>query len=135
MNLILASTSPRRHQLLSLLDIPFTTTSVEIDESILPQEMPTTYIKRMVQQKTQAFIKQCQKQAILTDTSLVLTADTIGVMPNEKAILVKPTDKADAFQMWQKMANNRHYVWTAVQVTLLNLQAEIPLLANRRAER
>ncbi len=125
MNLILASTSPRRHQLLSLLDIPFTTTSVDIDESILPQEMPTAYIERMVQQKTQAFISQCQKQAILTDTSLVLTADTIGVMPNGKDILVKPTDKADAFQMWQKMADNRHFVWTAVQATLLNLQSEI----------
>ncbi len=125
MNLILASTSPRRHQLLSLLDIPFTTTSVEIDESILPQETPTDYIERMVQQKTQAFISQCQQQEILTDTSLVLTADTIGVMPNGKDILVKPTDKADAFQMWQKMADNRHYVWTVVQATLLNPQAEI----------
>ncbi len=125
MNLILASTSPRRHQLLSLLEIPFTTTSVDIDESILPQEMPTAYIERMVQQKTQAFIKQCQQQAILTDTSLVLTADTIGVMPNGKDILIKPTDKADAFQMWQKMADNHHFVWTAVQATLLNSQAKI----------
>ncbi len=125
MNLILASTSPRRHELLSLLDIPFTTTSVEIDESILPQEMPTAYIERMVQQKTQAFISQCQNQAILTDTSLVLTADTIGVMPNGKDILIKPTDKSDAFQMWQKMSDNQHYVWTAVQATLLNPQAEI----------
>ncbi len=125
MNLILASTSPRRHQLLSLLDIPFTTTSVDIDESILPQETPTDYIERMVQQKTQAFITQCQKQEILTDTSLILTADTIGVMPNGKDILIKPTDKADALQMWQKMADNQHYVWTAVQATLLNSQAEI----------
>ncbi len=125
MNLILASTSPRRYELLSLLDMPFNTTSVDIDESVLGEEMPTNYIERMVRQKTQAFINQCQKQVILTDMSLVLTADTIGVMPNGKDVLVKPINKADAFNMWKKMSDNQHEVWTAVQATLLNAQAEI----------
>lgn len=126
-NLILASTSPRRRELLSLLDIPFTTASADIDESILANESPTDYIQRMVKQKAETFIASLDAKADVEKVNveidsplLILTADTIGVMPDGQSILLKPTDKADAFAMWRQMSANCHYVWTAVQATLVN---------------
>ncbi|WP_019671630.1 Maf family protein [Psychrobacter lutiphocae] len=53
MDIILASTSPRRHQLLSLADINFVTLAVDVDETILADERPQDYIVRMVQTKAQ----------------------------------------------------------------------------------
>lgn len=133
MKIILASTSPRRQDLLSLADIEFTTQAVDVDESVLFEEMPQDYIVRMVQAKAEAaaeVIKQCvssnnnstatnleQKQK---EHYLVITADTIGVLADGVSILVKPTDKTDAFAMWQKMSNTQHAVWTAVQLSVID---------------
>ena len=133
MKIILASSSPRRQDLLSLADIEFTTQAVDVDESVLFEEMPQDYIVRMVQAKAEAaaeVIKQCvssnnnstatnleQKQK---EHYLVITADTIGVLADGVSILVKPTDKNDAFAMWQKMSNTQHAVWTAVQLSVVD---------------
>ncbi len=133
MKIILASTSPRRHDLLSLADIEFTTQAVDVDESVLFEEMPQDYIVRMVQAKAEAaaeVIKQfssSDKNSTATNLErkqkehyLVITADTIGVLADGVSILVKPTDKNDAFAMWQKMSNTQHAVWTAVQLSVVD---------------
>ena len=132
MKIILASTSPRRQDLLALADIQFITQAVDVDESVLSEEIPQDFIVRMVQAKAEAaaeVIKQCvssnnnstatnpeQKQK---EHYLVITADTIGVLADGVSILVKPTDKNDAFAMWQKMSNTQHAVWTAVQLSVI----------------
>lgn len=120
--IVLASTSPRRHELLNQVKIPHTQIGVDIDETILPQETPLEYISRMVAQKA-------EKAALLPNLSmecLIITADTIGVLLENGAdntILVKPTDFANACEMWQKMSNaqteRKHQVWTAVQVSYI----------------
>lgn len=133
MKIILASTSPRRQDLLSLADIEFTTQAVDVDESVLSEEMPQDYIVRMVQAKAEAaaeVIKQfvsSDKNSTATNLEqkqkehyLVITADTIGVLADGVSILVKPTDKNDAFAMWQKMSNTQHAVWTAVQLSVVD---------------
>ena len=133
MKIILASTSPRRHDLLSLADIEFTTQAVDVDESVLSEEMPQDYIVRLVQAKAEAaaeVIKQFvsgNKNSTATNLErkqkehyLVITADTIGVLADGVSILVKPTDKNDAFAMWQKMSNTQHAVWTAVQLSVVD---------------
>lgn len=133
MKIILASTSPRRQDLLSLADIEFTTQAVDVDESVLSEEMPQDYIVRMVQAKAEAaaeVIKQFvsgNKNSTATNLErkqkehyLVITADTIGVLADGVSILVKPTDKNDAFAMWQKMSNTQHAVWTAVQLSVVD---------------
>ena len=133
MKIILASTSPRRQDLLSLADIEFTTKAVDVDESVLSEEMPQDYIVRMVQAKAEAaaeVIKQfvsSDKNSTATNLErkqkehyLVITADTIGVLADGVSILVKPTDKNDAFAMWQKMSNTQHAVWTAVQLSVVD---------------
>lgn len=121
MKITLASTSPRRQQLLALADIQFVTQGVEIDETIYAGETPQDYIVRMVQAKAVA-AREKLSEAVNQNKSynLVLTADTIGVLADGASILVKPVDKADAFGMWQKMSNTQHAVWTAVQLTLLD---------------
>ncbi|MDO4700477.1 MAG: Maf family protein [Moraxella sp.] len=106
--LVLASTSPRRIELLQGADVDFTTLSVVIDETWQAGELPDDYIVRMVQSKA---LKASERVA----TALVLTADTIGVLDGE--VLTKPKDKADAFRMWDKLSNNTHQIWTAVCVS------------------
>lgn len=124
MKIILASTSPRRQQLLALADIDFVTQAVEVDESVLPNETPQDYIVRMVEAKATAArqnLTDCYE--VSEDYYLVITSDTIGVLADGLSILVKPTDKADAFAMWQKMSDTQHAVWTAVQLTVFDNQA------------
>lgn len=124
MKIILASTSPRRQQLLALADIDFVTQAVEVDESILPNETPQDYIIRMVQTKATAAGQSLTEWYEAGESHyLVITSDTIGVLADGLSILVKPTDKADAFAMWQKMSNTQHAVWTAVQLTVFDNQA------------
>lgn len=133
MKIILASTSPRRQDLLSLADIEFTTQAVDVDESVLSEEMPQDYIVRMVQAKVEAAAEVIKQFVSSNNNStatnleqkqkehyLVITADTIGVLADGVSILVKPTDKNDAFAMWQKMSNTQHAVWTAVQLSVVD---------------
>jgi len=133
MKIILASTSPRRQDLLSLADIEFTTQAVDVDESVLSEEMPQDYIVRMVQAKAEAAAEVIKQFVSSNNNStatnlerkqkehyLVITADTIGVLADGVSILVKPTDKNDAFAMWQKMSNTQHAVWTAVQLSVVD---------------
>ena len=133
MKIILASTSPRRQDLLSLADIEFTTQAVDVDESVLSEEMPQDYIVRMVQAKAEAAAEVIKQFVSSNNNStatnlerkqkehyLVITADTIGVLADGVSILVKPTDKNDAFAMWQKMSNTQHAVWTAVQLSVID---------------
>lgn len=113
--IILASTSPRRHELLNQVKISHTQLGIDIDETILPQENPLDYIRRMVAQKAEQ-----ARTLDLPNDCLVITADTIGVLA-DNTILVKPNDFVNACEMWQKMSDSQnerlHQVWTAVQVS------------------
>lgn len=126
MKIILASTSPRRQQLLALADIEFITQAVEVDETVFENELPQDYIVRMVQAKAKAAGEELiNNRAVSANHYLVITSDTIGVLADGKTILVKPTDKADAFAMWQRMSNTQHAVWTAVQLTVFDAKGNV----------
>lgn len=124
MNIVLASTSPRRHELLSRLNLPFNVVSVSVKEGILLGEQPKDYILRMVTTKANAVIESLPKEKLLLESTLVITADTIGVLANNE-ILTKPASKQNAFEMWQKMAGTHRFVWTAVQATLIDQTAKV----------
>jgi len=123
MKIILASGSPRRRELLQQAGLVFTVMSADIDESVMAAETPQAYIQRMVAQKTQAALATLNaEQALPTDSEqpfLLLTADTIGILPDGKTILIKPEDNAHALNMWQQMSASTHQVCTAVQTTLI----------------
>ncbi|WP_350657441.1 Maf family protein [Psychrobacter sp. S1-30-MNA-CIBAN-0213] len=129
MDILLASGSPRRQELLSSAQLDLTIMSVDIDETPYDNESPKDYILRMIAAKADAAIAQLNldyqgnsSQLSKTITPfIILTADTIGVLPDGKTVLVKPADRAHAYSMWQQMSDNTHQVWTAVQATLVAL--------------
>lgn len=132
MNLILASGSPRRHELLTRAQLDFAVMSADIDETPQLNESPKDYIERMVASKADAALKQLNKElkanhadcANLSESFIILTADTIGVLADGKTVLVKPDSRADAYRMWQQMSDDTHQVWTAVQATQVLLSAK-----------
>ena len=132
MDIILASGSPRRRELLSRVQLEFTVISVDIDETPYQHESPKDYIIRMVAAKAKAATKQLNivlknTGADVSDASeslILLTSDTIGVLPDGKTVLVKPNNREDAYHMWQQMSDSTHEVWTAVQATQLSLPSK-----------
>ncbi|MEZ7502901.1 Maf family protein [Psychrobacter sp. Arc29] len=122
MDIILASGSPRRRELLERAQLDFRVLSVDIDETPQDDELPKDYIERMVATKAITATEQLNETLNTNkDTSaesiIILTSDTIGVLPDGKTVLVKPTDREHAYSMWQQMSDNIHEVWTAVQAT------------------
>ena len=132
MDIILASGSPRRRELLSRAQLEFTVISADIDETPYQDESPKDYIIRMVAAKAEAATKQLNivlknTGADVSDASeslILLTSDTIGVLPDGKTVLVKPNNREDAYHMWQQMSDSTHEVWTAVQATQLSLPSK-----------
>lgn len=103
--LVLASRSPRRHQLLAMLRIPHTVDPVEIDEDIVPGENPRELTQRLATEKAQV-------GSARHPTRWVLGADTVVVC--DGAILGKPTSTNEAERMLATLAATRHEVVTAV---------------------
>ena len=104
--LILASASPRRRELLEQIGLHYVVQVADIDESPLPHETATALVKRLALEKVQAVWN-------LSDKRLpVLGADTLGLLADE--LLVKPKDFADAQRMLRQMSNQWHDIYTAV---------------------
>lgn len=130
MDIILASGSPRRRELLERAQLAFSTLSVDIDEKKHEDESPTDYIERMVATKSEAAIQQLTSRlqtdkGCFSESLIILTSDTIGVLADGQTVLVKPVDREHAYSMWQQMSDNVHEVWTAVQVTKVSLSSEL----------
>ncbi len=106
-NIVLASKSPRRRQLLEEMDIDFEVRTKNVDESF-----PENLIKEQVA------IYLCEKKAAafthaeIGDNDLIITADTI-VCLNEK-IFNKPGDRAHAIKMLEELSRKKHEVITGV---------------------
>ena len=107
--LYLASASPRRRELLALLDYPFTVLSVDVEEQQQPDETPADYVQRLARDKSQTGWLACRGQ------KPVLGADTIVVF--EQEVLEKPRDFADAQRILQLLSGNTHTVMTAVALS------------------
>lgn len=108
--LILASTSPRRKELLQQVGVEFTQISVDIDESIKPDESPEQYVLRLAAEKSAAGFTQLDAQQ--QQNCLVLSADTTVVCDGH--ILAKPVDLEDAKRILRQLSARQHYVLTAV---------------------
>ena len=99
--LTLASSSPRRRQLLEMLGIPIRVMSPNILEVRRPVETPMDYVERLAREK-----------ALSASGRLVLGADTTVVVRDE--VLEKPVDPADAMRMLRKLQGRTHQVVTAI---------------------
>lgn len=99
--IVLASSSPRRRQLLEMLGIPIIVLPANVQEIPLPREQPEAYARRLARDKARA-----------VPGSLVLGADTIVVLDGE--ILEKPGDPDHAVAMLSRLQGRTHEVITAV---------------------
>lgn len=112
MNLILGSQSPRRHELMAGLDIPFSCITIDADESFPPNlqagDIPL-YISRA---KARAY------EAQLRNDDLLITSDTIVWLNGQ--MLGKPQSKQEAKHMLAQLSGQTHQVYTAVCFTWLN---------------
>jgi septum formation protein len=105
--LILASSSPRRQELLREAGIPFQVHAAHINEDQIPGERADEYALRLSREKAQAV-------ATYYPQSYVLGADTIVVVDGE--VLGKPKDHADAVRMLRLLSGRSHAVTTAVSL-------------------
>ncbi len=103
MHLILASNSPRRRFLLSLLDLDFIIQAVEVDETPWPGESPSAYVLRLARAKA---------LACADGRSMTLAADT-AVVDGEN-ILGKPRNAVEAAAMLRCLRGRVHQVYTAL---------------------
>lgn len=106
--IILASQSPRRRELLSLVGIPHEVRPADLDERVLPGETPAAHAERLARAKAEAVAKR-EPEAV------VIGADTIVVLDGD--ILGKPRDVSDAASMLHRLAGRTHTVLTAVAVS------------------
>ena len=106
--IILASGSPRRRELMTMLGINFTVKTKPTDE-VYPDGTPSDKVSEFLAKlKAEAFLEES-----LSDPNLiVIAADTTVVIDDE--ILGKPKDRADAIAMLQKLSGKRHTVYTGV---------------------
>lgn len=102
----LASASPRRSELLTLLQIPFERLVIDVEEQQRPGEAVNDYVCRLAKSKAQAGVLVAEKDYP------VLGADTIVVLNGK--VLEKPNDRDDAARMLSLLSGNQHQVVTAI---------------------
>lgn len=106
MQLILASQSPRRKELLGLFHIPFSVRVADIDETMAPELSPMEGVAQISRKKAEAVSRAPE--------DIVIAADTIVVCQGQ--VLGKPKDEDHAFQMLSLLSGRDHQVMTGMTV-------------------
>lgn len=103
---ILASQSPRRRELLSLIGVVHEVKPADIDETLLPNETPIEHAERLARGKATAIAFDDDVVTIGSDTIVVVDGDVLG----------KPRDRAHAAEMLRRLSGREHVVMTGVAV-------------------
>lgn len=111
LDVVLASTSPRRKELLEQIGVQFTTTAIDIDESVITGETPSEYVVRLAREKALTAVSNFSEQTV------IIAADTTVTIDGH--ILGKPVNREDAFAMWELLSGRTHQVMTGVAVAFL----------------
>ena len=113
--LVLASASPRRRELLARIGLTLAIHPMDVDESVLPEELPDAYVRRVAREKAEAALNALEnglgRGDGLSAASPIIAADTIVVV--DGTILGKPSSSEDARRMLRLLAGRRHEVTTA----------------------
>jgi septum formation protein len=102
--LILASASPRRHEILLAAGIAHIVKTTAIDESRFENESPVDFVRRLAQEKARAVDAPAE--------AVVLGADTVVALDSE--VFGKPRDSGDAVRMLKALSGRDHWVHTGV---------------------
>ena len=111
MQLILASGSPRRKELMGLFRIPFTIQVADINEAMDENKSPYDEVARVSRLKAEATPRK--------EDDVVVAADTIVVCDGK--VLGKPTDEEDAFRMLKLLSGKGHQVMTGLTILKGNI--------------
>jgi septum formation protein len=110
MNLLLASGSPRRHELLSLLGLPFGLTTPNVVEIPRVDESPAALVVRLSRAKARAAYPKTNTQSTNT---IIVACDTVVALNGD--LLGKPRDAAEATAMLRRLRDQpSHVVYSAV---------------------
>jgi septum formation protein len=123
--ILLASASPRRAQLLNQIGVCFHVQAQDIDETIRQGELPAHYVMRMAEEKAESALSRLGTDQ---QSTLVLAADTSVVCDAE--VLGKPESQSDAVTMLQLLSGREHLVLSAV--TLAGVEKQESLLSESK---
>ena len=124
MHVYLASTSPRRRELLDQLGVRYRTLKIDVDETLRVHEAPEDYVLRVALAKARAgwqMLESRGSSATVSSVALspaagqscpVLGADTSVVIENE--VLGKPRDREHGLEMLERLSGRSHQVLTAI---------------------
>ncbi|MFZ3218027.1 MAG: Maf family protein [Candidatus Acidiferrales bacterium] len=129
MKLILASTSPRRAEVLRNAGFVFEVRPAPVDETRLPQEPAAEYVRRVARAKAHAAAEQARAAG---ERAIVIAADTTVLA--EGQILGKPEDAADARRMLRLFSGKTHEVLTALAVINISTNEEALYVEKTRVE-
>ncbi|WP_232695610.1 Maf family protein [Brevibacillus daliensis] len=105
--IVLASSSPRRQELLKNLGLPFTIQVSDIDETVSPDLKPEEIVQTLSFQKAEVITRNLS-------FGLVIGSDTIVVLDGQ--VLGKPTDEQDAYRMLRALSGRMHQVFTGIAI-------------------
>ena len=111
MQVILASKSPRRKEILQTLGISFTIVTADTDESS-DQTDPALLVEQLSLQKAQDVFHVLKKRGELLPDTLIIASDTVVALNGE--ILGKPKDREDARRMINGLQNTAHHVLSGI---------------------
>jgi septum formation protein len=133
-HIILASSSPRRKELLQQLGLDFEIYSPDIDETVLLGETVVQYVERLATAKAQVVLNLFPEATVIAaDTSLSFAGKIIG----------KPESKQHAFEIWTQLSGQWHDVFsgicvaTATQILsqVVQTQVELQQLSHTKMEK
>ena len=110
-NIILASASPRRREILQTLGLNFRVLVADVDESSDERD-PAKLCALLARRKGEAVLEKLQKEGTLTPETVVIASDTIVFAKDE--ILGKPVDEADARRMLKLLSGGSHFVYSGI---------------------
>ncbi|HQZ36432.1 MAG TPA: Maf family protein [Ilumatobacteraceae bacterium] len=105
---VLASASPRRHELLTQLGVQFTVAHPDIDETPCAREAPVAYVRRLAVEKAHTVAAAAGSLVIAADTTVDLGGDILG----------KPDDDDEARSMLRRLSGRTHRVHTGIALRL-----------------
>ncbi|HEY4688828.1 MAG TPA: Maf family protein [Anaerolineae bacterium] len=117
---VLASGSPRRRELIALLGLPFTTINAGVDETPHPGEDPAAMVARLSLEKARAAQRASHDSPLPNHPTILITADTTVSLNGEA--LGKPVDAAEARSILARLRGRVHQVFTAI--TLVDLMTD-----------
>lgn len=116
MRIILASTSPRRVELLRHAGVEFTQFAPKTEETVRRGESPRLMVKRLAREKADAVAATLRAGH---PSSIIISADTTVVAPGGQSVLNKPEDFDHAVRMLKKLCGQTHEVLTGYCITLV----------------